>query len=343
MKILITGSFTKGALLNYYLDDLSTNIDMVETFPSLDVFMDFYYKNIFNKLYFRSGLSKIYKTINQKLLKKIEIYKPDIVWIIRGTEILPSTLIKIKSKGIKLVNFNPDHPFIFEGIGGGNQNITDSIGLYDLHLSYANSIIKKIKNEYQIPVQRIPFGYGIKLEEYNQLDKTLEYQRACFIGKADRKRAKSIQFLLKGGLEIDVYGDDWNWYFKNQKNIKVYKAVYEKDFWQTLRMYRVQLNLLREHNKDNHNMRTFEIPAVGGIMLSQYTQEQDSFFKKNETAFYYKNMEACLQNAKNILNLQKTKANNIRLAARRQSVEGGYTYTKRAETVVQIFKALLRE
>ena len=36
-------------------------------------------------------------------------------------------------------------------------------------------------------------------------------------------------------------------------------------------------------------MRTFEIPAMGGLMLTNYSQEQDNFFKQNKECYMYKN------------------------------------------------------
>lgn len=35
-------------------------------------------------------------------------------------------------------------------------------------------------------------------------------------------------------------------------------------------------------------MRTFEIPACGGLMLSTFTREQADFFPEGEAAFYYR-------------------------------------------------------
>jgi hypothetical protein len=49
----------------------------------------------------------------------------------------------------------------------------------------------------------------------------------------------------------------------------------------------VCLNLLRPQNQGSHNMRTFELPAMGGLMLTCRTEEQQEFFPENESCFMY--------------------------------------------------------
>ena len=48
------------------------------------------------------------------------------------------------------------------------------------------------------------------------------------------------------------------------------------------------LNVLNAENLGGPNMRTFEIPASGGVMLARYSPEQDEFFPEGEAALYYR-------------------------------------------------------
>ena len=67
----------------------------------------------------------------------------------------------------------------------------------------------------------------------------------------------------------------------------VYPIASRPDFWRKNQEYRVQLNLFRQYNEGSHNMRTFEIPAVGGIQLTEYSTEQADFFKEGEEIFSF--------------------------------------------------------
>jgi spore maturation protein CgeB len=50
----------------------------------------------------------------------------------------------------------------------------------------------------------------------------------------------------------------------------------------------VSLNIVDDLNMPGHNMRTFEIPGSGGVMLASYTKEQAEFFPEDDAAVYYR-------------------------------------------------------
>jgi spore maturation protein CgeB len=49
--------------------------------------------------------------------------------------------------------------------------------------------------------------------------------------------------------------------------------------------------VLNAENLGGPNMRTFEVPGSGGVMLARYSAEQDEFFPENEAAVYYRSPE----------------------------------------------------
>ena len=46
---------------------------------------------------------------------------------------------------------------------------------------------------------------------------------------------------------------------------------------------------MRLQDKNSHNMKSFEIPALGGLMLTNFSREQMLFFEQNKECFMYKN------------------------------------------------------
>jgi len=320
-----------------YLKCIKT-LEAVELFEAQNIFLHFYKKNLFNKILYRLGYQKILHTINKLLLKKVEEFKPTVVLVFKGMEIFPSTLIKIKHLGIKITNYNPDNPFIFSGKGSGNLNITKSIGLYDLHFTYNLNIQKELKEKFpSTPVEYLPFGYELSDELYDKASKQKEINKVCFLGNPDKFRTSFVTILAKNGIEIDVFGNNWSKWV-NHKNITCFHSVYNDDFWLTLRRYRIQLNLMRPHNEDSHNMRTFEIPAVGGIQLVPRNQEHAIFFNENEEFFLYDSIEECIAKIKLILVMSQTVSAKIRKSARKRSLQAGYSYEARSQTIFDTYK-----
>ena len=182
----------------------------------------------------------------------------------------------------------------------------------------------------------LPFAFDISQDVFEVCQKEKEVLKVCFLGNPDKLRASFIQSLANNGIEIEVYGNDWN-KFVSHKNITSHPPVYGQEQWKTLRKYRVQLNLMRIHNLDSHNMRTFEVPGIGGIQLAPDTKEHRLFFEANKEIFLYKTVEECVSKIKYLLSLNSDQANQYRTLARKVCINKKHSYKDRA---LQVLKAL---
>jgi spore maturation protein CgeB len=340
MRILIVGSDKIYAIENFYKKYLEQRGVEVRLFTAQNYFYLYYQKSLFNKILYRASLSGINTKINRLFRKNTDEFKPDIIWVFKGMEISPASLIWAKSRNIKLANYNPDNPFIFSGRGSGNSNVTHSVSLYDLHFTYNLEVKKKLEQEYQLPTVYLPFGFDLDDQLFRVCEEQEEILKLCFAGNPDAKRADFIENIAKAGIQIDVYGNDWTRYVKNPL-ISIYPPVYGKEFWKILRRYRVQLNLMRIHNEDSHNMRSFEVPAVGGIMLAPDTREHRMFFEDRKEVFLFSTVRNCVELAHLLLGMPRAEADRIRQMARERSLNGGYRYSDRADTALKALKNLL--
>jgi spore maturation protein CgeB len=137
---------------------------------------------------------------------------------------------------------------------------------------------------------------------------------------------KVLKEVLNMGLSLHVYGNHWG-KFLTHPLLTIHKPVLGKSFFQTLKKYRVQLNIMRVHNPDSHNMRSIEIPGCGGIMLAPRTTDHVLFFEEGKEAFFYTNTESLVSQAKEILKMDSQKINQIRIAAR-EKVLSEFSYSK---------------
>jgi len=340
MKILIAGQFKSWALENHYARHLGQHAE-VFTYPAEDVFDDFYHASMLNKVKYRLGATGIYDKIGSELLAKAEACRPDLVWVFKGMRILPKTLQKLRGMGIKTANYNPDHPFLFSSRGSGNRNVSQSIGLFDLHLCYSRELQQRIEREYGIPTAFLPFGHALEEQQFEQVKDGPETLTACFVGNPDKIRTEHIQALSDSGLYVDVYGHGWDRMLPKTPNVRIFDAVYGVEYWQKLRAYRLQVNIFRPHNEGSHNMRTFEVPAVGGIMLAPDSPEHREFFKTGKEVFLYRTKAEMAEVAKHILALPAAEAARIRASARARSVNAGFSYQDRAAQAYRAFQNLL--
>jgi spore maturation protein CgeB len=341
MKILITGGDYTWSIERFYLRHLNDFTDVsAELFPAQNILYSYLGNNIFNKVKHRLGLTYIYQKINSSFKVKVEEFKPDFIWVFKGMEIAPESLIWAKSRGIKLINYNPDNPFIFTGRGSGNKNVKDSLDLFDLHYTYSIEILTQLQERKNFLSMLLPFAYELpkNLSEKNLLEVS-EINKVCFVGNPDHTRAKFLLKLVNNGILIDLYGNNWDKFIKHE-NASIMLPVYGDDLWLTLRKYRVQLNMLRVHNLTSHNMRTFEIPGVGGIQLAPYTKEHNLFFEDQREIFLYKEPSDAVSQINTLLGMSSDKIEQIRRNAMAKCELKGYSYQARAKEVYEMFAHL---
>jgi spore maturation protein CgeB len=339
MKILVVGSDHEAALEQYFTKYLTEDGVENKLFPAQGIFYKYYNASVVNKIVFKLGLSSIYKKINQQLFSVVESYKPDIILAFKAMEIFPATWKQLKAGGIKLINYNPDNPLLFSGAGSGNKNVTDSIPLFDLHVTYDKKIAEELSKRYQVKTACVPFGFDVSDELLHACEREQEIIKVCFLGNPDQARADFLNQLAEAGINIDVYGSNWN-RFKLHENISDKGPVYGQAFWKVLRKYRLQLNFMRPHNPDSHNMRTFEVAGIGGIGLFPATTDHKAFFEDNVEIFLYNNMHECIAKAKHILSLPEHEALTVRNKVRSRCLNSHYTYKHRTLQLLSYLREL---
>jgi hypothetical protein len=283
----------------------------------------------------------VYKKSNDDLLKLVCDYNPDFIWLFKGADIFPDTVRKIRKMGYTVIVYNADHPFRFFSRGSGNAFIEQSIPEYNLYLTYSRTIAAELAVHYpKLRTCVIPFGHSVDEETYSVISQEQEVIRPCFLGNPDSYRAEYIKHLLNKGINVDVYGHGWNNFLPRSEGLQIFGAVLGLDMYKTLRRYRVQLNFLRPHNANSHNMRTFEAPACGAIMLAEETEEHIEFFRTDIEAFYFTDKKTLTEKVRYLLSMSAVDANDIRNRARNRSVNMAYTYRDRASQVINIVENL---
>jgi len=338
MKVLIVGNFASWAIENYYVKYLREMGVEVECFDS----SKYYSKKLSWKIFSRIFPKLSFRNANLSLLKVVKSKNIDIVWIFKGREYYPETLRLIKKMGVKLVNYNPDHPFIRTAHSHGGKNVEDCIPLYDLHFCYSKDLMQKIEKEYKIPTTFLPFGYELSEENFQAAIKEQEINHVCFVGNPDNIRMETINFLATQDVIVYVFGIGWH-LVKMHKNVIIGDAIFGEEFWSVLRKFRVQLNIFRPHNINSHNMRSFEIPAVGGIMLAPKSEEHREFFEEGKEVFLYSDLKDLLNKILFLLSMPQTEINRIRAKAMQKSIENKYTYRNNSEVVKGKFENLISE
>ena len=155
----------------------------------------------------------------------------------------------------------------------------------------------------------------------------------CFIGTADDYRYNILKKLIN--YKIILAGDGWSKY-KLSHNIKYLNNVNFSRYYKIVNESKFSLNLLRKQNKSSNNMKTFEIPSMGGLMITEKNKDQASFFPENQACLMFnsiKDLKLKLNSYDKNLKIYK----NIK--SRGKSLGKKNTYFERAKSLLnEIYK-----
>ena len=339
MKILILGAFNKGALENYYLRGLQRAGADCSRF---DIAQDYYSAishSLLNKAINKIDGSFFLKGINEKLFQYLLNKHFDVILVFKGLTLYESTIEKLRAHTIILTCYNPDHPFKFYSPGSGNSHILKSIAHYDFYFTYSGNICEQLKRDWKVKSYVIPFGYDDTNDSEPRTNGCFYENKWLFIGTWDRERMTWLMKIHKENLNI--YGDD-KWSARAGRNNTVAeayqgRALYNEDYKSAIRNASGIINLLRRQNiqEGSHNMRTFEVPGYGGLLISNRTEEQEYFFEEDKEAIFFDGVEE-LNDKLSYLNRNREVINKMKLAARIRSEESGYGYSCRSKQLFQL-------
>lgn len=336
--ILILGAFNPGAIEIFYKHGFEKCGIKVETCGIADQYHAVLNKNMLNKVINKISPDFFYRKINEELLNFLNKKHYDVILVFKGMELFPETVRQLKEHASLTANYNADHPFLFFAPGSGNQHVLNSIPHYDVHFSYAKKIVGQLQNKFKKQAYCIPFGYNSNANAPLGITVTEYTNRFLFIGAYDRERARYFNRLASSRL--DIYGDG-KWRSRNifrpySRNAYRNRALYGNDYVDAITSSMGILNLLRKQNiiEDSHNMRSFEVPGYGGVLISQRTGEQQELFEENKEAVYFETVEELRDKLEYLFKHEAT-VQSIKKAAYHRSVRSNYCYDQRSRQLLQ--------
>jgi spore maturation protein CgeB len=260
-----------------------------------------------------------------KTEKDILQSKPDLVLVFKGTRIPPSMIESIRRAAVT-VNFNPDSPW--EKVNSSDW-LLQSIPHYHHHFTWSKQLLAEFTKAGAKSTHYLPFAYD---PELHSLTPKVEADfDVVFIGTYETLRDKTLSVLKD--KKVAIWGNGWERSKHVPKEWINGEAIYGKEAAEAMSRGVVNLNILRVQNAGSHNMRTFEIPATGNLMLTTKSQEQQDFFAEGHEILSYANDQELLEQvAQAIANQERAREMGLSSYERVKS----QTYSSRALELLTI-------
>ncbi len=296
MKILAIGPFGAGLLPESYARALERNGHQVFRLDSdRAYFQCAWYAG--NRVARRLLRARLWERLNFCTKEVVRCVRPNLVLAFKAAYLHPETIAHIRTaENIPIANYYPDNPYCGVPLdprktSAQRRDLIDALRQYTRVFTWDRSLVRRLNAD---SVHAVYLPFAADSDFFSPME-----QRPCrecgkrhavvFVGQHNIKRERHVDAIRKH--EVALWGARWK---RAQHKFRARHVIHNGTaFGATCAAVYcsadVCLNIVDDLNMPGHNMRTFEIPASGGVMLSTFTEEQAKVFPDAEAAWYYRN------------------------------------------------------
>ena len=292
-----------------------------------------YKRSLIDRILHKIKIPRDANTLNKSIREACISFEPDIVFIVKGITVRPSTLKFIKARGIKSISWSNDDMY-----GWHNRSLWYTLGLKQYDLVVTQKSYNCNPNE--LPslgaktfFQNKAFEPKVHYPVINCKEFTCVHD-VVFVGAMEEDRLDQLIYLAQNGIKVHVYG--WVKEVKNElhPNLIVHnKFLFEEEFSAALGCSKIALNFLRKMNRDLQTSRSIEIPAVKGFMLAERTDEHLQLFKEGKEAEFFSSKEELLEKVNYYLQHDQERL-AIAKAGYERCFKDNYTFENRMQGIL---------
>jgi spore maturation protein CgeB len=273
---------------------------------------------------------------NEGILAKVRERAFDMIWIEKGLTIKPATLREIRAAqpSCLIVGFSPD-----DMMNRSNQsfNFLRGLPLYDCYVTNKSYNVSELEALGCPKALFMDNGFDPQTHRPLELaagDRERFGGEVGFIGQWEPERAGSLRALALAGLRVRVWGYTW----ERMKHAPPNLALENRPFWgddyaKAICAFDINLGFLRKINRDRQTTRSIEIPACGGFMLAERTDEHLRLFEEGKEAEFFSTERELLDKTRYYLEHAEARKS---IAARglQRCARDAYSYPERLQKVL---------
>ena len=184
-------------------------------------------------------------------------------------------------------------------------------------------------------VRYLAFGYDPELHAPKADASVAEREvDVLFAGGADADRVPYVRALVGAGMRMALYGGYWDRHADLTSHWRGHADL--ATLCRVTPAAKLVLCLVRRANRDGHAMRTFEVPAMGGCMLVEDTEEHREILGADgECAVFFRSEQELVAKARWLL-AHPEERNRLSRAAHLRVTRGQNTYLDRLRTMLEV-------
>jgi len=278
-KLLIIGNtsaeYHLGAMLARAAEAMDVSYTVCDT-DGIAPSVNHLWGKLFNRISGRRPLE--WWSFNRRIPGLIREHRPSGVLVTGIFPLICEVFQSSRECGAVTVNYLTDDPW---NPSHQSRTFFSNLRMYDFIFSTKKDIIPDLLRVQAGRVSFLPFGFDPfyhRIIPAGNRNPMLRYTDAVFVGGADPDRhefLKKFKNRFQGSMAI--YGGNWQRYGDLLDHFG--GVIFGDDFCRVINGSGFNIGLVRRRNRDGHSMRTYEIPACGGVGIYEDTKEHREIFR----------------------------------------------------------------
>jgi len=333
-RILFVGPIWQGSTCLSRLDGLRTlglEIDSLDTTHWLPPG-----PRLLRSVVRRTYIHPCIHLLNVRFRALLRETRYNMVWVEKGEWIYPWILSLARRQGCAMVHYNTD-----DLIGQYSCFWLHRIGImnYDLYLTTNRLNVAEVRGLYSLKTVRVGMGFDhtfchpVDVSGIKEVD-------VVFVGHWEPHTEGYIMALRNAGIDVRVWGHNW-WHARNSV-LRTVKPLPYSDYAATIASAKIALCSLSRWNRNESTGRSFEIPAIGTMLLAEYTPEHEFIYDDGKGAVLFSNSRELVERARYYLNNPEARK-VIATVGHNISKNPGYSWTDHIRREWPIIERMLKQ
>jgi spore maturation protein CgeB len=273
--------------------------------------------------------------INAAMIATSRMIKPHIIWIDKGLYVRRRTLEAIHEDQpvCKIIGFSPDD---MSARHNRSRDFDRHLGCYDAFITTKSYNVAELRNKGCPLVVFVGNSFDPETHRPMSDAQTEAFNTSVsFVGTYEAERAQSIGELARSGIGVRIWGSFWDRWSDPAPGVTIEgRDVIRDDYARVVSASDINLCFLRKINRDLQTTRSVEIPAAGGFMLAERTDEHRQLFEEDVEAAYFSSNDELIEKCRYYLSHPEERK-RIAAAGRARCLNSHYDYGSRLAVALQ--------
>lgn len=277
------------------------------------------------------------------ILKECRSLRPHLIINVKGLHWRRTFVDKLRATRATVILINHDDFFSrYRSVRSVIQR--SAIPAYDRILTTRRINVEEL-NPINPNVEFFPFAYSPSI--HRRIQPTSDQigrlsSDVVFIGTFARHRVQMMERLMSlYPCNLKIHGGSWEKLSKRStlQPLLASSGLFDEDMSAAFNLSKVALGFLRKENRDEYTQRSFEIPACGGVLLTERTPTHQLLYREGVEAEFFDSdspEELCCK-VKRLIDDDEYRE-TMRKAGEIAVHRGGNTYKDRAERLLTILR-----